>query len=135
VRDLGSFDGEETQEPFGAFTLGGREWHLRDPEQVPFGYVRRARRAATSGEEAYEQVEPFFRATLLPAEGDDFAAFLDTSDVNLAQLARLMERIQAAITDRPTEPVSGSSATPRRTGRKSTGGSSSRAKPRLQSAS
>lgn len=122
----------------GTFTLGGRVWKIRHRDDVPFEIVRRlmgqttvgenasAEEQAASAREVVLQTGPFFEATIVPEEVDDFMKmFADAkSALTLGKLRPVMEYVSKVVFTedeeaRPTKPLRRS-----RPGRSSTGATS-----------
>jgi len=86
------------------FRLGGRHWHCRTAGAVPFDTVARLV-GAKDDAQAIVQVEPFFRAVLVPEEGEDFCALLHAEDspLTLERIQALVEYVSEHVLARPTE--------------------------------
>jgi hypothetical protein len=105
----------------GTFTLGGRVWKIRSRDDVPFEIVRRLMGQAPTGPNATEaeqaesarevvlQTGPFFEATIVPDEVDDFMKmFSDAKSAHtLGKLKPVMEYVSKVVfteEERPTKP-------------------------------
>lgn len=138
----------------GTFRLGGKLWSLRSSDDVPFELMRRlmgtAPPAAGINEspedvagrarEAVMQTGPFFEATIVPEEVDDFMTMFTSpqSPVTLGKLKDLMEHVSECIFnttpgERPTKPSRSSSPGRSKTGRTSRAASSGRVTPKRAS--
>lgn len=90
--------------PF-SFTLGGRDWHCRDKDDVPLSVVL----SATAGEGqtlGKVQVASFFEAVLVEDEQEPFITMLDDrrSPLTIGVMQELMDAVSEAIFGRPTTP-------------------------------
>lgn len=123
--------------PGPSFRLGGRLWHCRSADDVPF---RATKVFAVSAEDdvagVLVQVDSFFADLLVPAELTEFRAMLDAEDspLTVGILTPLMTDLATAmLAPTPTTPAGASSNGSRRTGRSSGAPSSSRATRRAPS--
>lgn len=118
-------------EPSGTFVLGGREWRVRDKEDVSISLL-----TAFDVAKGTVQVGPFFRATVHPDDIDEFMALIDdpAGPLTKRKVDDVVSYVTALVMGRPTTPAAGSSPGRKTTGRKSAAGSSSRATPRRRSA-
>lgn len=116
-------------EPAGSFTLGGKKWHVRATSDISLGLAK-----MLAGDSV--PALPFFTATLVPDELDDFIAVMEAPSSPLTQnrLNEVIAFVAAIAMGRPTTPAAGSSTGAKATGRKSTAGSSSRATRQRRSA-
>lgn len=131
-------DIDEAQEPLApaaSFKLGGREWHVRNPDEVPFQAVADMW-LAQSDIEALARVLPFFKAALLEEEFPAFLTMIHEPDsrFTIKRMRPTILFVSAALFGRPTVPAAPSSRGRSASARKSTAGSSSRATPRRRSA-
>ena len=140
----------------GTLQLGGKIWSLRSSDDVPFELMRRLMGTAPPEEgtdedpattaartrESVMQTGPFFEATIVPEQVDDFMEMFTSpkSPVTLGKLKTLMEYVSTCIfntegAERPTQPSRSSSPGRSRTGRTSKATSSSTGTPRAASGS
>lgn len=70
-------------DPACSFNLGGREWHTRSRDDVPWPMVKRFMQAQASGDtnKMMSHIDDFFMAVLQPDEVDDFLVLEDDGDV------------------------------------------------------
>jgi hypothetical protein len=108
------------------FTLGGRVWHVRHKDDIPFRTVARMRSDAT-----LTNVD-LFKAVLLPEEGEAMEQLLLDPPDGLTRrgVDEASRAVYSYLSGFPTPPAAPSSPGPRRTPRKSAAGSSSRARPK-----
>lgn len=136
----------------GTFALGGRTWKIRHRDDIPFEIVKQLMGQATSAEgdseedtaartrEVVMQTGPFFEATIVPDEVDDFMSmFQDSkSPITIGNLRPLMEYVSTTAfsgEERPTQPSKTSRPGRSTTGRTSKAASSSQGTRRTRSAS
>jgi hypothetical protein len=136
----------------GTLTLGGRVWKIRSRDDVPFEIVRRLMGQTTVGDNATEeeqaesarevvlQTGPFFEATIVPDEVDDFMKMFSDpkSALTLGKLRPVMEFVSKVVfseEERPTKPSRRSQPGRSATGATSEASSSSPGTQRTASAS
>lgn len=120
--DLDAF---EPTGPSCTFTLGGREWHVRSADELPFEFLRSIL-ADADGEDpkgVLGQLEAFFAQILVEDEVAEFQRLLADphSPLTIGKIKPLVTFIgeQLMSTERPTTPP-----LPSRAGRRSTGATS-----------
>lgn len=103
---------EEEREPSCTFTLGGREWACRDPDDVPFDVVAKLFGKMEDDRSSLVAIEPFFRGVLVPEDVDDFVALLadPNSPITLRTIRPLIEHVATNVLGRPTRRSRRSSA-------------------------
>lgn len=121
--DPGDEPGEELP-PACTFTLGGKEWTVRNADLVPYALMQRLLLSDKVG--VTVQAGPFFAAVLQPDQVEAFMAVLAEPQVTVAKVENVIRHVVAALYGRPTTPPATSPAGRKPTGRKSAGGSSSR---------
>jgi hypothetical protein len=91
---------EEHESPC-AFRIGGREWHCRNQDEVPFAIMR----DVLADQPAPDQVENFFRAVLLKEEFEDFKALLrdPESTLSVGRVRPVIEFVSEHVFGRPME--------------------------------
>lgn len=118
----------------GTFTLGGRLWKIRHRDDIPFEIVKRLmgqeqvdenasqEEQAAQAREVVMQTGPFFEATIIPDEVDDFMEMLDSpkSPLTIGNLRPIMEHVSTvAFSEDEARPTK--SSRPSRSGRLQTG--------------
>lgn len=95
----------------GTLTLGGRSWKIRHRDDVPFEIVKRLlgqtepdenaspEETAAQAREVVLQTGPFFEATLVPEEVDDFMEMVNSprSPLTLGKLKPVMEYVAGVV--------------------------------------
>lgn len=139
------FDAPSGAEAYsGTLTLGGRVWKIRHRDDVPFEIVRRLMGQeevdadaepevlAKQAREVVLQTGPFFEATIVPDEVDDFMALFNDSrsPLTIGKLRGIMEYVSSVVfsedeEERPTKPSKSKSPGRLPTGSASKDGSSS----------
>lgn len=119
--------------PACTFTLGGKDWTVRNADLVPYALMQRLLLANDVG--VTVQAGPFFAAVLEPDQVEAFMEALADPKVTVSLVTRVLQSVVAALYGRPTTPSATSPAGRKRTGRKSAGGSSSQGMAKLPSAS
>lgn len=117
--------------PSCTFTLGGREWSCRAPEQVPLAVFKKmlgsaesavedeaevdpkaeltpaqAKKKAQATRESFSRIDDFFAATLVPVEVDDFLTMLNDpkiTSVTADNLQPIMKYVTEHVLNRPTK--------------------------------
>lgn len=138
----------------GTLQLGGKLWSLRSSDDVPFQLMKSLMGTAPPEEgsdedpaataararEAVMQTGPFFEATIVPDQVDDFMEMFTSpkSPITLGKLKGLMEYVSTCIfntegAERPTQPSRSSGAGRSKTGRTSKAISSSPGTPKAAS--
>ncbi|MBU6429602.1 MAG: hypothetical protein KGR26_11360, partial [Cyanobacteria bacterium REEB65] len=138
--DLDALEGEGEQQPSCTFSLAGREWHCKQPDDVPWFAIQSLVGAASAGNEAavMTQVGALLSAVLVDDEIEDFLKVLvdPKSALTIRRVKPLIEHITTYVLMRtPISPPAASRTGGRRTTGTSKGASSSRATPRKRSAS
>ena len=125
---------ELSDEPSFEFTLGGKEWHCKASEDIPWATVESFLAAQASGntEAVVVMMDDLFRAVLWNEEVEDFLEMkADTAGpVTVTRFNELIGDLVKAVFGTPTSPPSSSRAGRRSTsGRGSGAGSSSKGSP------
>lgn len=117
--------GQAESTPSWAFKLDGREWHTRQPEDVPFDIIEQV--IAPGGRPV--GTDQFFTAVLMPDEVDDFLAMKRRPDspLTLRNAEHIIRTISEQVVARPTNRQQRRAAGSRGTGRGGRAGSSSAA--------
>ena len=131
--DLDAFEPEESKQGPCSFTLGGRTWHCKAPQDVPWYVVQSLAGVAVNGSEAAGlatavQLGPLFQGVLVDDEVDDFMTLLvdRKSPLTVGKIAPLVDLVVRHVLEvSPTKPASASRGGGRRTGRTSKAASSS----------
>ncbi len=118
-----NFDDIETGgEPACTFQLGGREWHTKARDDVPWPLVKRFFQAQASGDinGVIVHIDEFFEAVMATDEVDEFMELADDADVmTIKRFQALVAFIAKEAFGNPTQPPG-----PSRAGRRATRSSS-----------
>jgi hypothetical protein len=120
------FDATETVDdlpPTCTFTLGGKQWTVRNEATVPYETMRRILLATEVG--VTVEIGPFFAAVLQPDQVEEFGKTLAEPSVTKGKAEDALKFVVGALYGRPTTPSGTSTAGRKPTGVKSAGGSSS----------
>lgn len=121
-------EGQDAREPSCSFRLGGREWQVKNAEDVPFGAVDRILGARNGGQDVVVEIGPFFQSVIVDEQVDDFMAMLadPRSKLTVGKVKPLLAYVAGIVLyGRPMTPVSDSGSGPAPTTQKSEAGSSS----------
>lgn len=105
------FDADvENHESPCSFRLGGREWHARAVDDVPFAAMEALLTGSDDAAQQMALAKTFFRAVLV--EGDAFADMLSdpAAGVSFGKLRPVMEYLSEHVFGRPTQPPDSSQA-------------------------
>jgi hypothetical protein len=133
VRAITHFDFDKGSKgtPSCSFTLGGREWHCRSANEIPWSFTRDLMLSDADDQSprtAVTRIDKLFRGILIPSEVEDFMTMVDAPDsaMTVEKLNPVVEFITKEVLRRPTPRSSASQPGSPRTRTTSKRGSSSR---------
>jgi hypothetical protein len=123
---------EASDEPSMTFNIGGRTWHCKGSDEIPWPIIEEFFKAQGSGDVSavVMNVDTLFEAVLFPDEVEDFMAMKQDKQgpMTYKRFSELAKTVAEEVFGVPTEPPGISPTGRRPSARTSGGGSSSQAK-------